>query len=332
MKSVAALAALLAAATAISGCPGGGKQDATSASAPSARATAPDSAPEAQPTAAADPVERGKAIYTGTDYSNTGLTCAHCHAASAAEEEGRIFIAHSGYGAATRGAWKITSQEQLDAKKGFAATLVEAANACVGAPYMNHKEKLIEGEDAAALLAYLESISDPAAKDGAAFIIAKAKALPAGGLTPDKENGKRIYEQSCEHCHDAGIEGLEELHGAKDWLNPVQVMAKVRKLDGWYENYETAKYAQGPRRPAAETRFAGLYRALGLSTALAEENPCGENPCGEAHEGHDHEGHEHHEEGEEHDVFPEGAMPFFGTDILSDQDVVDVAFYVAEEV
>lgn len=334
MKTVAALAALLLAATAISGCPGGGGKGAATQSSsppPAARDTAGTSAPaDSAPSAGTDPVARGQAIYAGTEYSNTGLSCAHCHAASAAEAEGRIFIAHSGYGAATRGAWKITSQAQLDAKKGFAATLVDAANACVGAPYMNHKEKLIEGADAAALTAYLESISDPAAKDGQAFIIARAKSLPVSGLKPDKAHGQQIYEQSCKHCHDAGIKGLEELEGAKDWLNPVQVMAKVRKLDGWYDNNKDAKYAS--LNHGRGSQLAALYRALGVNSALAEENPCG-NPCGGSGEAAEHEQGEGHAEGEdgEDDIFPEGAMPFFGTDILSDQDVVDVAFYVAEE-
>jgi cytochrome c len=275
----------------------------------------------------AELVARGDAIYHGTDYSSTGLTCAHCHASSVEQEAGQKFIAHTAYGAATRGAWKITTQAQLDAKAGYAKSLAEAANACISAPYMNHKEKL-STDDALAMEAYLKSISKADAWDSAAFIIARSTMLPAAGLKPDKANGKLIYEQSCEKCHDAGIPGLEELHGAKDWLKPVQIMAKIRKLDNWYEGYEGKDYAS-----AADMRLLAFLRSMGVNPVMAQDNPCS-NPCaGTAEEQHaEGEADGHHEEGEEDEVFPEGAMPFYGTDILSDQEVVDVAFYVAEEV
>lgn len=252
------------------------------------------------------PEDRGRNIYMGLDYSNTGLTCAHCHATMPQDEQNRIFIAHSGYGAARRGAWKITSQEQLAAGKGNAETLIDAANVCVKAPYMDHGEQLIEGEDAAALQAYMESI----AVDDEPFVIAKADSPPPPGLTPDKENGKLVYNQSCMHCHDAGIDGLPKLVDASEWLNPLQVMAKIRKLPGdWYNDYEGVDYMN-----------------MDLQSAGGDEvvNPC--NPCGD---GEDEQ--EAHEEHEEHGVFKEGAMPFYGTDILTDQQVVDVAHYVAEE-
>ncbi len=276
----------------------------------------------------AELVARGDAIYHGTDYSATGLTCAHCHASSPEQEAEQKFIAHTGYGAATRGAWKITKQEELDAKSGYAKTLADAANACINAPYMNHSEKL-SAEDAQAMEAYLKSISKADAWDSAAFKIARGTALPAAGLKPDKANGKRLYEMSCEKCHDAGIKGLEELHGAKDWLNPVQIMAKIRKLDNWYDGYENQKYAA-----ADDARLLAFLRGLGVSTASAQENPCGANPCGANPCGANPCGAsaESHEEGDEEEIFPKGAMPFYGTDILSDQEVVDVAFYVAEDV
>ncbi|MCC7477975.1 c-type cytochrome [bacterium] len=273
-----------------------------------------------------DLVARGDAIYHGTDYSSTGLTCAHCHAVSPEQEAETKFIAHTGYGAATRGAWKITTQEQLDARSGYAKTLADAANACISAPYMNHPEKLT-ADDAKAIEAYLQSISKPDAWDSAAFKIARTKDLPAPGLKPDKENGKRIYEQSCEKCHDAGLQGLEELHGAKDWLSPLQIMAKIRKVDNWYEGYEGKSYAA-----AADSKLLSFLGSLAGSPAMAQENPCGENPCAAnpCVEGGSSEAG--HAEGKEEVIFPKDSMPFYGTDILTDQEVVDVAFFVAEEV
>ncbi|MCH7472784.1 c-type cytochrome [bacterium] len=301
----------------ISGCPGGGgdktERGATGATGGTSTAGSEAPGPVADsggaPAAAKDPVARGWEIYSGTDYSNTGLTCVHCHAQSPADEKSRIYIAHSGHGAFRRGAWKITSQEQLDSGRGNVPDLIGAANACVKADYLNHGEQLIEGEDAAALLAYFESI----ATDDEPFIIEVRRAFPASGLTPDKENGAQIYERSCANCHDAEIGDLPSLEGANEWLNPVQIMAKVRKLGGpddWYNLYEDADYLTG----------------TGLNVGQASSASSDENPCGDEHEGHQHEMADDSEL-----VFKPGAMPFFPSDILAGQEVVDVAFYVAEE-
>jgi mono/diheme cytochrome c family protein len=173
---------------------------------------------------------------------------------------------------------------------------------------MNHAEQLIEGDDATALTAFFENI----ATDDEPFIIAMATALPSPGLVPDKENGRRIFEMSCTICHDVGLEGMPSLHGAKDWLNPVQVMAKARKFGDWFNDNKNATYAV--HRPSA------ILAALGVIVACAEEEG---DEATEAHMNHEHEA----EEG----LFPADAMPFYGTDILTDQQVVDVAFYVAED-
>jgi cytochrome c5 len=307
------LAALLVLALVVAGCPksqqsgtGGGNE---TAAAP--ETTLPEEVAQDE---ASTPVDRGRAIYFGTDYSSTGLTCAHCHAVSPDDEQGRIFIAHSGYGAARRGAWKITTQAQLDAGQGFAKTVVDAANVCVKAPYMDHGDKLIEGSDADALTAFLDSI----AQDDKPFIIARAKELPPPGLTPNMANGERIFEQSCSHCHDAGIEGLPDLDDAHTWLNPVQIMAKVRKLTPrWYEDYKNMDYANMEQMPGGDDEVVNPCNPCGTGVDEDEEHKGGES--GEAEEG-----------GDEERVFKENAMPYYGTDILSDQDVVDVAFYLIE--
>ncbi|MCB1216256.1 c-type cytochrome [bacterium] len=265
----------------------------------------------------AELVARGREIYYGTEYSNTGLTCAHCHAGSPDEEQGARLIAHTGYGAVPRGSWKHTSQAELDAKMGKAATILDAANFCVGAPYMAHKEMLIEGEDGAALTAFMVSIADPTAWDAQPFLLDLNRSMPVAGLTPNMENGERIYEHSCEKCHDAGIDGLEDLHGLGDWMNPMQLMAKIRKQKNWYDEYENASYAALPSHDLDRA----VAWMLGIDTAWAQdENPCAENPCG----GHDD--HEEHEDG----TFEENAMPHYASDILSDQDVVDVAHFIIE--
>jgi len=286
---------------------------------PSSTSTPPKVQTPVPEPVALDPVGRGNEIYFGTDYSNTGLTCAHCHAPSAADDANRIYIAHSCYGAVPRGAWKITSQEQLVAGKGNVATIVDAANICVKAAYMAHGEQLIEGDDAESLNAYLASIADPMAPDAKAFVIETSRSVPAAGLSPDVAHGQEIYSQSCSHCHGAGIEGMPELTGASEWLNPLQVMAKIRKVKGdWFNDYADQEYASAP---AWQERLLAL---MAVAIAHAQENPCGENPCAENPCGEE-------PEPEADEVFAKGAMPFYASDILSDQDVVDVAHYVANK-
>ena len=268
--------------------------------------------------AAVDLVARGKEIYFGTDYSNTGLTCSHCHAASPEHESKGKLIAHTGYGAVSRGSWKHTDQAQLDAAQGKADSVLAAANFCVSAAYMDHKEQLIEGTDGEALVAYMESIADKNAWDAAPFVIEVQRSMPVAGLTPDMENGHDIYEHSCEVCHEAKIEGMPDIHGLGEWMNEMQLMAKIRKMPDWYGAYEDAEYTA--------MKSHDLDRAvawmLGSGVAHAQEgnpcNPCGGNPCGGA-------------AGDDDDsIFSADAMPFFASDILSDQDVVDVAHYLIE--
>jgi hypothetical protein len=264
-----------------------------------------------------DPVTRGQIIFSGKEFSATGLSCANCHAASANPE--RIFIAHSAYGAAARGAWWITTQAEFDAKLGQAATLVDAANKCVSAPYMGGK-KLIEGDDAKALEAFYQSISDPSAKDSAPFIQTPPTALPAKGLKPNSLNGQRIYDNSCSHCHGA-IEGIVDLKDANTWLNEVQVMAKVRKLPDWETANKDATYAY-----QAWPRLQ-LAQVFGLRAAFAQDPGAGAPPAATAPPA---AGAPPAATAGEQPGFPENAMPYYATDILSDQDVVDVAFYVIQ--
>ena len=264
-----------------------------------------------------DPVAKGRLIFGGTTYSATGLACANCHAAAPESDARQLYIAHSAYGMTSRGAWWITTQAQLDAKQGAAATLADAANKCVSAPYMSGT-RMIEGDDAKALEAFLSFIAKPEAKDAKPFIIKQATALPPKGLKPNLENGKRIYEMSCTHCHGV-IKGIDELKGAKDWLNEVQLMAKVRKLGDWFNDNKKAKYAYDAHRGAHVAQWLGLAPAL-----AAEPAPGGGAPAGT--------GAQPPTKGSGgQTVFPKDAMPFFATDILSDQDVVDVAFYVIQK-
>jgi cytochrome c len=281
-----------------------------------------------------DPIQRGKIIFAGTEYSGTGLTCVHCHAVSASMDIDRLYIAHSAYGAAARGAWWIMDQAQFDAKQGAAATLADAANKCISAPYMQGKQPL-NPEDAKAIEAFYASISDPAAKDSAPFIHAAPTALPPAGLKPDKVNGKRIFDKGCCACHGL-INGVPDLHGAKDWLNTVQVMAKVRALPDWEAGNKDAKYALN------NWPFMRLARALGLTPAFAQEPGAGTQPPAEGNPpaagappaaGGEAGAAPAAEAGAQEDrVFPENSMPYFAQDILSDQDVVDVAFYVTEDI
>lgn len=310
-------------------CPGGGgsKEDASAGKTAGGDVVA-RTPPEEVPVKV-DLASRGREIYFGTEYSNTGLSCAHCHAASPADEANGKLIAHTGYGAAARGSWKHTDQAQLDAKAGKAGSLLEAANFCVSAPYMNSKDHQISGQDGEALETYMASIADASAWDAAPFVIEVSRSMPAAGLTPDMENGKRIYENTCERCHD-GIEGIEELHGLGEWMNPMQLMGKIRKMPDWFDTYESATYAS----LSSHNTDRVVAWMLGSTAAYAQEgNPCGENPradnpCAQNPCGDNPCGAEHDDD--EDSIFAEGAMPFFATDILSDQDVVDVAHYLIE--
>jgi mono/diheme cytochrome c family protein len=270
-------------------------------------------------------IARGQEIFTGTAYSKTGLTCAMCHSMSPTMDEGKIYIASNAYTAARRGTWRVKSQAAQAAGTDGVNDLIEAVNMCVTAPYMNNGEKLTP-EDANAIQTFLKSI-DTKVEGGDKLVPALDNyPMPAAGLTPDREHGKVIYETSCKFCHDNGIKDLPSLAGAKDWLTPIQVMAKVRKVQGdWFNDYKTQTYA-------CANPLARQLALLGISVAYAEEAgatpppsaaapPAGEPgaaPPAEATAGTD-------------EIFPENAMPGYPPEILTDQDVVDVAFYVAEE-
>lgn len=296
---------------------------------PKQTTTPPSAAPSAPPPATASQappmlseselVARGQEIFTGKEYSATGLTCAMCHSLAPSMDEGKIYIASTAYGAAGRGAWRVHGEDQLAAGTGDAPTLEEAAALCVSAPYMNSPQPL-SAEDGQALAAFYKSIGVPEARDGAAFLSAENYPMPAAGLTPDREHGRVIYETSCRFCHDNGIEGLPGLVGAKDWLKPIQVMAKVRKAEGdWYNGFKDQTYA-------GADPLARQLALLGISPAYAQEAEA-EPPAGGMEPGAEPAG----EAEEEDEAFPENAMPGYAPAILTDQDVVDVAFYVAEE-
>jgi mono/diheme cytochrome c family protein len=290
--------------------------------------------PVAPPPSAAPPAPvdtaRGEAIFTGTDYSKTGLTCAHCHSASKNDEVDHIFAAHSAYGMSGRGAWWVMTPEQLTAKKGEAATLSDAANRCIAAPYMANAGKPLSPEDAEALTVYLTSIYDAQAKDSAPFLIAKALSVPPGGLTPDKTNGQRIYDTSCSQCHGV-VDTVPRLEEKKFELNVVQIMAKVRGLADWETTYKTANYSVGQEPSGGPVTWL-LYgmRAYAQEGAPPEAAPPAANPPagGEgAAPGPSGAGGE----AEAASPFAENSMPWYATDILSDQDVVDVAFYIFQD-
>jgi hypothetical protein len=265
-----------------------------------------------------DPAERGKAIFTTAEYSATGLTCATCHAQKS-QEPGRIYPAHSACGMTARGTWWIKTPAQFTEKRGEAATLSDAANRCIKAPYMKGENKLSR-EDAAALEEFLGSIADPGAKDGKPFLIQKALAPPVGGLKAGKENGVRIYEQACLLCHGT-FGNIPDLKAIGAEFNPVQVMAKVRGIADWETKYKDAQYALAPRQPGG-----GWLAWTGLSLAYASEA----TPAPSAAPATGSAGAEA-PSGDPAGSFAENSMPWYALDILSDQDVVDVSFYICVE-
>jgi len=287
--------------------------------------------PSAAPPAPVDTAQ-GEAIFTGTDYSKTGLTCATCHSAAKADEVDHLFVAHSAYGMSGRGAWWIMTPEELAAKKGEAATLGDAANRCIAAGYMASADKPLSPADAEALKAYLAKIYDAQAKDTAPFLIAKALSVPPGGLTADKTNGQRIYDNSCSHCHGV-VDGVPRLEEKKFELNVVQIMAKVRGLADWETGYKTANYAVGHEPAGGHVAWLlrGM-RAYAQQGAPPEATPPAANPPaggGAAPGGAGATGAP--PEAPQGFQFAENSMPWYATDILSDQDVVDVAFYIFQD-
>lgn len=324
-RTILAIAVLLLLATACpktdNTAPGG-----TSASAPPPGAP-PDAAPGDSPHAMPDSgnkeqelIARGQELFTDYVVTKTGLTCANCHSISPMMDEGKIYIARNAYTMTRRGIWRANSEEQIASGMGEAASLGGAITMCVTAPYYNNTAGL-PADDLAALTAFINTLDKPELE--AAPIISKASyPMPAAGLTPDREHGKEIYETSCKFCHDNAVRGIESLAGAKDWLTPIQVMAKVRKAEGdWYNDYKGQAYA-------CIDPLARQLALLGINVAHAQEL---DNPHGIVNPHGDPDGAAAEPAMDESELFPMNAMPGYAPEILSDQDVVDVAFYVAEE-
>jgi len=316
----AALCALLTllVLSVLAGCPGPHKKG---PAAQLEKGTAPPAAKPVETAPPVDPIARGKELFSTAAYSATGITCANCHAANTADLTGRIYIAHSALGMAPRGAWWISDDAQLKAMLGSSPTLADAALVCIAGPYMNYKLAVPPG-DKDALAAYLNSIADPAAKDAKPFIVQTNYAMPPGGLTPNVENGKRVFESSCKYCHGAVLD-LSTLKGAGGIWNPLQIMGKVRKAKGnWFNDHKGKIYGA-----AGEPASQRLARLFGMQPALAQgesgvEPPENITPA----QGQGGEGVE--DANPETLKFPKDGMPGFAPDLLTDQEVVDVAHYV----
>ncbi len=317
LRTLLAIAAVLVLATACPKPEGAIVADTPVAAPPAAKPAAAQPAPEQS---APELIARGQELFTGTQQSKTGLACAACHSLSPMMDEGKIYIARDAYTMTRRGVWRATSAEQASAGAGEAATLKDAVALCVSAPYY-HNTAGLPAEDLAALEAFIKTLDKP--ELAAAPVISQAHyAMPAAGLAPDRAHGKEIYATSCKFCHDNAVRGIESLAGATDWLTPIQVMAKVRKVEGdWYNDYKSQTYA-------CADPLARQLALLGISAAYAQEAgaaPPEVNP----HTGQPVAAEEEQIPADE--LFPQNAMPGYAPEILSDQDVVDVAFYVVEE-
>jgi mono/diheme cytochrome c family protein len=137
-------------------------------------------------------------------------------------------------------------------------------------------------------------------------------------------NGKRIYDESCSHCHGV-VEGIVDLKDANTWLGEVQVMAKLRKLPNWEDANKGAKYA------SSAWNAMRLAQAFGLRPAFAQDPGAGSAPpaAGAPPEGGAPADAAAGDDSEQ--IFPDNAMPYYASDILSDKDVVDVACYVIRD-
>lgn len=265
-----------------------------------------------------DPRARGEQLFTQPILSTTGLSCADCHSLEPKPAPGRIYIAHSLHDVALRRAWWVPDAAAQQAFSGGAASLEDAIVHCVTAPYLNYRA-VIDQHELATLSLYLRSQLDPSSTGGKPRVTQQSWPLPKPGLKPDLANGARIYREACLNCH-GKYEGIEKLEGAKDWLTPLQIMAKLRKAPGdWYNDNKGKTYARAHRPLTAR-----LLALAGIESAAAQD---GGGSSGGGQE--TAPGVEGAAQAGEEEIFPEGAMPGFAPDILSDQDVVDVAHYVA---
>lgn len=147
-------------------------------------------------------VDHGKAIFQDPGISATELntySCATCHSADGVPTGDVVLTGGSLTGVTKRPSY--WAGQELD--------LLRAVNACLYYFMLKDEPWTAEDEEAKALYAYLDSISQgPEGTDPAPFtVVLNIADLPAG----DAERGEVAYGRACASCHGAGHTGADKL-------------------------------------------------------------------------------------------------------------------------
>ncbi|MBK8254279.1 MAG: c-type cytochrome [Polyangiaceae bacterium] len=144
-------------------------------------------------------VEHGEVIYNDSSIAGTELntySCATCHGETT--PDGPIKM-----GGSLAGATKRTSYWA-----GQEVDLLRAVNACLYYFMLKDKAWTADDEEARALYAYLEFISQDAPGDALPFtVVTDIVDLPPG----DKTRGQKAYQRACATCHGAAHTGAMRL-------------------------------------------------------------------------------------------------------------------------
>lgn len=164
------------------------------------------------------PRERGRSVYEDTQ-DLAYPSCAHCHALVSEEEERKL--PHVGPGATLYGSARRAGWRNLKTYAGIG----EALQLC--AKQWQKRKKGIEGEDLAALVAYLEAHGGDAALPMRK--VEKQPKLAEDWSGGDAGRGKALTERFCGGCHHDGEDALS----ARLRPHSKQVDAVARKVRGY---------------------------------------------------------------------------------------------------
>lgn len=147
-------------------------------------------------------VDHGMAIFQDPGISATDLntySCATCHSAEGVPAADVVLTGGSLDGVTKRPSY--WAGQELD--------LLRAVNACLYYFMLKDEPWTAEDEEAKALYAYLDSISQGTEGTGAApfTVVLSIADLPEG----DAKRGEAAYDRACASCHGAGHTGADKL-------------------------------------------------------------------------------------------------------------------------
>lgn len=173
----------------------------------------------------------GKQLFWSTDWSATGLTCAHCHADfnEKKDPDDRLRPGHSLYNGGFRAEWQTWDGRKIQ-------TLKKAVEMCIVrwivAREGEEEDKLPAKHHLRKVLAYLRSDDLSPEKKSRAIEPMRTNKLPSDQLLElgDLNLGMPIFRRSCSHCHlDDGSGPAPSL--IRNGYSRYQIAKKVRGID-----------------------------------------------------------------------------------------------------